>query len=246
MPTVFSSCCLLLLLLAGNADAFSSMPPQTHHGECAEPRTTNALKELRAGPSLPMTDDEQYFNGYISGPKLAAEFGGVPGFYHGVASGSPTQNSLIIWTRFTPSEPDARVEVSFMMAEGDDPAALSSPAALTGKVWVEPGHDWIAKIDVTGLKAGSKYQYVFTAAGKTSPIGHGKTAPPPGWMGSLTYAVFSCSRWENGWFHAYDVAAHVKDLDLWVHTGDYLCAQRLPHPPEPVEYFYFWKCWHVS
>jgi phosphodiesterase/alkaline phosphatase D-like protein len=113
-----------------------------------------------------------------------------------------------------------------MMAEGDDPAALSSSAALTGTVWAEAGHDWIAKLDVTGLKAGTSYVYGFTAAGKSSPIGHGKTAPPPGWMGTLTYADFACSRWENGWFHSYDVAAHVKNLDLWVHTGDYICEWR--------------------
>ena len=41
-------------------------------------------------------------------------------------------------------------------------------------------------------------------------------------VGSLTYAIFACSLWEGGYFHAYDVAAHVKDLDLWVHTGDYI------------------------
>lgn len=105
---------VFVLLLQG-ANAFSTMPPSDPGCPAAEPDFMNALKEVRSGLSLPMTEDEAYFPNYISGPKLAAEFGGEEGFHHGVASGSPTHDSLIIWTRFTPTEPTAYVKVTFMM-----------------------------------------------------------------------------------------------------------------------------------
>lgn len=59
-------------------------------------------------------------------------------------------------------------------------------------------------------------------SGRYSAVGHTRTAPAEGWVGEFTYAVFACSRWEGGYFHAYKVAAHIKNLDLWIHTGDYI------------------------
>lgn len=52
-----------------------------------------------------------------SQPKLAHPFGGKPGFYHGVASGDPLPNSVIIWTRYTPTSATATVEIEYRMAE---------------------------------------------------------------------------------------------------------------------------------
>jgi len=38
----------------------------------------------------------------------------------------------------------------------------------------------------------------------------------------MVYAVFSCAHFANGYFHAYDIASTIKDLDFWIHTGDYV------------------------
>jgi alkaline phosphatase D len=38
----------------------------------------------------------------------------------------------------------------------------------------------------------------------------------------MVYAVFSCSHFSNGYFHSYDVASTIQDLDFWIHTGDYV------------------------
>jgi alkaline phosphatase D len=38
----------------------------------------------------------------------------------------------------------------------------------------------------------------------------------------MVYAVFSCAHFSNGYFHPYDVASTIEDLDFWVHVGDYV------------------------
>lgn len=35
----------------------------------------------------------------------------------------------------------------------------------------------------------------------------------------MVYAVFSCAHFANGYFHAYDVASTIKDLDFWYVTS---------------------------
>lgn len=173
----------------------------------------DALPFLHAEKSV-KDPDEAYFAdiGFKSGPKLADEFGGKIGFHHSVASGSPTDSSVVIWTRFTPATAVEKVPVTFMMAEGKDASALSTAKVLTGSVLATPGHDWIVKLDVNGLKPNSHYVYGFSAMGATSVVGHTRTAPAAGWKGEMTYAMFSCSQWETGIFHAYDVASRASSL----------------------------------
>jgi alkaline phosphatase D len=56
-----------------------------------------------------------------------------------------------------------------------------------------------------------------------SHVGQTKTAPGPNdETDSLVYAFFSCSHFRNGYFHPYDVASTISDLDFWIHVGDYV------------------------
>jgi len=161
---------------------------------------------------------------------LAETFGGEPGFYHSVASGDPLPDSVIIWTRYTPVNETEVVTLEFRIAPVDpnlepieahlDPA--QNPALRRGTVTVHPESDWIAKIDVTGLTSGTSYVYAFTDGTRGSDVGLTKTAPGPNDdVTELRYAVFSCSNFPNGYFHAYDIASTIESLDLWIHTGDY-------------------------
>lgn len=92
-------------------------------------------------------------------------------------------------------------------------------------VSVSADSDFIAKVDVVGLQANTPYVFAFAEpdSGKVSLVGQTKTAPgADAEVDSMVYAVFSCSHFSNGYFHAYDVASTIVDLDFWVHVGDYV------------------------
>lgn len=174
-----------------------------------------------------------------SEPLLADSFGGTPGFYHSVASGDPLYDSVIVWTRYTPVNDSDEVTIELRMAmEQDDtvpPESLLDPDANVNlkraTIVVTAEHDWIAKVDVTNLPSGKDFVFCFVQGDTVSDVGQTKTAPPPDAnVDALTYAVFSCAHFANGYFHAYDVASTIKDLDFWVHVGDYMYEYGLYSP----------------
>lgn len=179
----------------------------------------------------------------ISRPVLADSFEGKPGFYHGVASGDPLPESVIVWTRFTPNNEDDAVALELRMAEVDpaldfeahlDPA-MNADLKMT-KILVDASSDFVAKLDVVGLKSNTHYVYAFVAIDEddeyvvSSQVGQTRTAPAhDDDVEELTYAFFSCSHFSNGYFHPYDVASTIKDLDMWVHVGDYIYEYVYQH-----------------
>lgn len=136
-------------------------------------------------------------------------------FYHGVASGDPLQDRVVIWTRVTP-EKKSTVSVHWEIAESEDFTAL----VKEGTVTTSASRDYTVKVDVTGLKPGTQYYYRFTALEKTSPVGRTKTLPE-GMVDSLRFAVVSCSNWDAGYFNAYTCIAR-KEIDAVLHLGDYI------------------------
>jgi alkaline phosphatase D len=169
-----------------------------------------------------------------SKPLLAGYYGGVPGFYHGVASGDPLPNAVIVWTRFTPVNAGDKVDIELRMAKVDatipfaahlDPS--SNPNLKRAVITVTGANDWVAKIDVTGLDSGSNYVFAFTDGVTSSIVGQTKTAPAANApVSELTYAVFSCAHFANGYFHPYDIASTITDLDFWIHVGDYVVSKE--------------------
>lgn len=155
-------------------------------------------------------------------PLTAQDFDGVNGFHHGVASGDPLPDAVIIWTRYTPTNYLDEVEIEFRMSKVDpeldfdlhlDPA---NPNLRSGKVMATGDSDWVVKLDMTGLESGTQYVYAFTDGENSSPVGLTKTAPAEDEdVESMTYCVFSCSNFPNGYFHAYDICSTIEDLDIW-------------------------------
>ena len=93
-----------------------------------------------------------------SEPILASYFGGEPGFYHGVASGDPLSDRVIVWVRYTPDTLDP-VTLELRIAEVDSTIpfeshldADSNDNIKVAKIEVGESSDFIAKIDVAGLK----------------------------------------------------------------------------------------------
>ena len=140
-----------------------------------------------------------------------------PVFQHGVASGDPLSDRVILWTRVTPPEGSSAVTVDYQVAL--DPA-FTQPVA-SGRVRTSAQRDWTVKVDVAGLAAGRTCYYRFGALGSVSPIGRSRTLPT-GSTARLRIAVVSCSNHAAGYFNAYRRIAERADLDLVLHLGDYL------------------------
>lgn len=102
-----------------------------------------------------------------------------------------------------------------------DPSA--NPALRRGVISVESEHDLIAKVHVRGLDSSTKFVFAFVVLGTDLDfeVGETKTAPESG-TDTLRIAVFQCSDFANGYFHTYDIALRISDLDLWIHSGDYV------------------------
>src|SRR6266545_6216494 len=152
-------------------------------------------------------------------------------FGYGVASGDPTGDAVVIWTRATPpprpGEPVAipgsglGSPLNVVWQVSTDPAFEN--VIGEGNVHTHASSDHTVKVDVTGLAAYTAYWYRFKARGETSPVGRTQTAgDEPGTTHALRFALASCSNYTGGWFGAYREIARRDDLDFVLHVGDYI------------------------
>ncbi|MXO65214.1 alkaline phosphatase D family protein [Altericroceibacterium endophyticum] len=147
------------------------------------------------------------------------------GFTHGIASGEPSANSVLLWTRY--------------VASGDTVlrAEIARDAQFTqvvggGDVTARGEADFTAKITIGDLPTGSWLYYRFIAPdGTISPFGRTRTLPV-GDVSRFGIGLFSCSNMPFGWFNAYGHAARRDDLDVLIHCGDYLYEYGNGHYPE--------------
>jgi alkaline phosphatase D len=150
----------------------------------------------------------------------AQEESAAPTFFeHGVASGDPLADRVILWTRVTP----AADQVTRML---DVRWTLASDEGLThvitrGTAQTSAARDFTVKVDARGLQPGRHYYYSFEFAGERSPVGRTKTAAQ-GDLQRLQLALCCCSNYPAGYFNAYARMAERDDLDAIVHVGDYI------------------------
>jgi alkaline phosphatase D len=139
------------------------------------------------------------------------------GFTHGVASGDPGPDSVKLWTRYADKNGgDSLLKVEVAEDMGFSRILARSEAAAAPASW------GTAQVRVTGLPVGQWAYYRFTAPdGSQSPVGRTRTLPQ-GPLSRFNVAVFSCSNKPFGYFNAYAHCAARNDIDLIVHTGDYL------------------------
>lgn len=140
-------------------------------------------------------------------------------FKHGVASGDPLSDRVIIWTRVSPSRSTERaILVTWEMAV--DPEF--SQVVQSGSLKTAALRDYTVKLDVDGLKPYTTYYYRFKSGDAASPIGRTKTAPTSNETDRIRAAVVACSNYVAGFFNAYALLAQRADLDLVFHLGDYI------------------------
>ena len=168
-------------------------------------------------------------------PVGAREDPGLAPFLHGVASGDPLADRVIIWTRIDPEGGTATVPVRWIVFS--DLADPEGSVLASGTEDATPERDWTVKIDVTGLAPYTTYFYEFAAAdGRRSLIGRTRTAPDTA-VDALRFGVVGCSNYPEGWFNAYAALALRQDLDAILHTGDYQYEYADANTERPVGNF---------
>ncbi len=170
-------------------------------------------------------------------------------FYHGVASGDPLSDRVILWTRITP--PNSGTFELFtdwqMATDTTFNTIISSGTAITSE-----DVDWTVKVDAGGLLPHTKYYYRFVLPnGNTSAIGQTQTTSV-GNQERLRLGVGSCSSIFSGYFNAYRRIAEETNLDAFIHLGDYIYdfvdaeeEVRVPQPyPEVPQNLAEWRARH--
>jgi alkaline phosphatase D len=135
-------------------------------------------------------------------------------FLHGVASGDPLADRVILWTRIAAA---ASISVEWRIW----PLAEARPARASGRVETGPERDWTVKVDATGLRPGVEYAYDFAVGDQVSPRGRCRTLPT-GAVEDVVLAVASCQLHPGGLFNAWAAVAQMDRLDAVVHLGDYI------------------------
>ncbi|KAJ3174856.1 hypothetical protein HDU87_006648 [Geranomyces variabilis] len=138
-------------------------------------------------------------------------------FHHGVASGDPLSDAVILWTKVTSNA--SEVSVSYQVAADAAFATIVS----AGTVATNADVDFTVKLDITGLLPATTYFYRFTSGASVSPTGKTHTIPTADTdLASYKLAVVSCSNLPAGFFNAYAAIAKRTDVDLVLHVGDYI------------------------
>lgn len=142
--------------------------------------------------------------------------GDLAPFYHGVASGDPLEDRVIIWTKVTPDDPLDEIEVQWRMALDTSMTQI----VASGTFITDADRDYTVKVDAEGLEPNTFYYYDFNALGAFSLRGRTKTLPET--TEQIRLAVMSCSNYEYGYFNAYKYLSERNDIDLVLHLGDYI------------------------
>jgi alkaline phosphatase D len=147
-------------------------------------------------------------------------------FTLGVASGEPTADGFVLWTRLAPRPlnadglggmPNTPVTVEWQV--GLDQAF--SQLAATGTATAVQASAHTVHATVVGLQPDREYWYRFRADGHISQVGRARTAPAAGSGSALTMLFASCAHYETGYYTAYRRMAE-DNPDLILHLGDYI------------------------
>jgi alkaline phosphatase D len=151
----------------------------------------------------------------VAAPAGRAVAKATASFRHGVASGDPQQDRIVLWTRITPGG-RGQVMYRWRLDPVDRKGGGKRGEGVTG-----PDRDWTVKVEATGLDPGRAYTYQFDAEGAVSPVGHTHTLPD-GPTKDVVLAVATCALYPGGYFNSYGAIAALPRVDAVIHLGDYL------------------------
>jgi alkaline phosphatase D len=142
------------------------------------------------------------------------------GFNEGVASFDPSQDKVILWTRYTPaSQETSKPTILLDVAKDKDFKTL----VVSQSVQVDSNSDNTVHVDVSNLTSNTKYYYRFRSeiTQAVSVVGETKTLPASGQASEVKMAVVSCANFPAGLFNVYGAVAE-SDADFVLHLGDYI------------------------
>ena len=145
-------------------------------------------------------------------------------FSLGVASGDPTHDGAVLWTRLALDPingggmPSTPVDVTWSVATDERMGNVIKRGVASALP--ENGHS--VHVRVEGLAPDRWYWYQFESGSELSPVGRTRTFPAPGSLSRpLRFAFVSCQHWEEGFFTAWKHLAE-EDIDFVIHLGDYI------------------------
>ncbi|OLL23537.1 Alkaline phosphatase D [Neolecta irregularis DAH-3] len=150
-------------------------------------------------------------------------FKGSVEFKHGVASGDPLPDAVILWTKVTPAtETTETICVEWSIFPEHNPSRIAD----SGHVLTSFEVDYTVKVEARNLCSLTTYYYKFNVCNtnQTSPIGRTKTVPRTGdhVPQNLKFAVYSCSNYPAGFFNAFGNPARKDSVEYVIHLGDYI------------------------
>lgn len=138
-------------------------------------------------------------------------------FYHGVASGDPLSDAVIIWTRITDNLQSGQLTGIWEVS----PDHNFNFVQQTGPFTTDANQDYTVKVDVTGLSPNSYYYYRFIYQNDTSIVGRTKTAAVSG-LDRMRMGIVSCINFQAGYFNGLRRLSERNDIDLVLCLGDYI------------------------
>ena len=147
-------------------------------------------------------------------------------FPWGLASGDPSADGVVLWTRLAQAGVQRAVPVRWEVAEDE----RFTKIVRSGTSPAPPELGFSVHAEIGGLRPARDYWYRFITGGQVSAVGRTRTAPKESDSNSrVRFAFISCQNYEHGLFTAFDHLA-AEDLDLVVHLGDYIYEKRFTAP----------------
>ncbi|MCS4509425.1 alkaline phosphatase D family protein [Xylophilus ampelinus] len=152
-------------------------------------------------------------------------------FACGVASGSPSEDGFVLWTRLdTAALPQPAAEVPVRWEIADDEGFRRIVRSGTAAALPALGH--AVHVELAGLPPDRWFHYRFMAGDAVSTPGRTRTSPAAHTLAArLRFAFASCQRWEHGYYAAWRHLA-AEQPDLVVFLGDYIYETATPRKPD--------------
>ena len=141
----------------------------------------------------------------------------LPRFALGVASGQPSREGMVLWTRLTGADLPERANVRWEVASDEQfQRVVARGDEIAEAAWAHSVH-----AEPAGLEPARLYWYRFNALGQQSAIGRTRTAPAPDAAASLRFVITSCQRYDVGHYAAWrHITAENPDVVMFL--GDYI------------------------
>ena len=165
-------------------------------------------------------------------------------FPQGVASGDPTPDSVVLWTRALQKDVPSSETVAMRLQVAE--TSTFHTVVTEKKCKATSDADHTVRVIVHDLEPNTWYYYRFiTNDGTTSLHGRTHTAPTEDSTRNVKFAIASCQAYEGGYYNAYRAlldrdkkASEGEKIEFVLHLGDFIyetlgygSARKLPEFP---------------